>query len=418
MDEVIAGAEQDKQYRVERSAYSKYTPPVLSETGLVLLSADYQTIRALDHNNTVLWEFNPISSTFYNGDQTYQVGRFRNYLKSSLDGRFIMFANGVSQSTERISHLIIVVDSERGFPRLMKHPEYDLRFSSTGEYLISGVYRNEGTHPTPVTTYKTDSGRTLWIHDVKAVDIAELGSNEVAYINTADRNAVLTIVELTTGEHVLTIPIKWMAPEDSRRTLLSWNLTTSKDGTRVLVSVSDSSFDGPSPSFEHTVMFDREGRPLWTDMRKMPSINDVALGINTIGFSPDSRYQLIYRYQRMYMKGVEPIQRQLIMADTDTRDVLWSLNVDSFYGYDLMLMTDKHIVLSHSYRPFTLILSLDESGQIHDQAKLDRRIVWTGLHVDKPVSDMPQKRYRHSFLFEEVEQDSITYSAEYIPYKP
>ena len=421
LDEAIAGAEQDKQFRVERSAYSEYTPPVLSETGLVLLSADNQTIRALDHNSTTLWEFTPLSRKYYVRDRPSQVGLFRNYLKSSLDGRFIMFANGVSHSSERISHLIVVVDSEWGFPRLMKHPEYDLLFSSTGDYMISGVYRNEGTHPTPVKVYETDSGRTLWTHEVEAMDIADLGSNEVAYINIANRNPVLTIVELATGEHALTIPIKWLVPERPRWRHyhhLSWNLTTSKDGTKLLVSVSDSSFDGPSPSFKHTVMFDREGRTLWNDMRKMPNRNDAAVKFSPIGFSPNSRYLLIERFQWIRGIGIEPHQYQLIMVNSDTRDVLWTLNFDAYFSYGLMLMTDQYIVLSQSYEPHTLILGIDDSGQIRDQARLERRLIQTGLRVDNHISDMPMKRYRHTLLFEEVEQDSITYTAEYIPFKP
>ncbi|MCY3554867.1 MAG: hypothetical protein OXH56_06040 [Gemmatimonadetes bacterium] len=414
LKEVIAGAEQDKQYRVERSAYSKNTPPVLSEKGLVLISSDNQTLRALDHKGTTLWEFTPLSKTTYSEYQIHQVGLFGSLLTTSLDGRFLMFSNKLSWATESISNnLLIVLDSEWGTPLFMRFPDPVPRFSSSEDYLISGVYWFEGPSPSPVKVYETQSGKTLWTHDVEAVVITELGSNEVAYINTADRNAVLTIVKLATGEHVLTTPIKWLVPEKSREPCQFWKLTTSKDGTRFLVSVSDYCFDGPLTSYQHSVMFDREGRPLWNEMRQIAGV-DAIVG-NAIGFSPNSRYLLFKRWRR---SRFETQHDQLIMADTDTGDILWSLNVDNLTSYDLMLMTDDYIVLSHSYKSTTLILSIDESGQIRDQAQLDRRIVWTGLRVDKPVSDMPQKRYRHSLLFEEVEQDSITYKAEYVPFSP
>lgn len=299
LDEVIAGAEQDKQYRVERSAYSKYTPPVLSEKALVLLTSDNQTIRALDHNCTTLWEFTPLSKITYTENQIHQDGLFGELLKSSLDGRFLMFSNRLSWSTASI----IVVDSEWGTPLFMRFPDPVPRFSSSEDYLISGVYWFESPSPSPVKVYEIESGKTLWTHDVEAVVITELGSNEVAYINTADSNAVLTIVELATGEHVLTIPIEWLVPEGSRKTrpwrYFTWNLTISNDGTRILVSVSDG-FDELRTTFKHTVMFDREGRPLWTDMRQIASISDDALGVKPIGFSPDNKYLLIKRYQQTW----------------------------------------------------------------------------------------------------------------------
>lgn len=410
LNEAIAGAKQDKQYRVDRSVYSNFA--ILSEKGLVILSADGRTIRALDHDNTVLWETTPMYRTnYYAGGKTRQVGTFGAF-RPSLDGRYLLFSQLVLESSERIATVKIVIDTDYGRPRFMRFPEYRLRFSKSGDYLISGVYSIEGIWDSPVKVYEVETGETLWIHEVSAEEIAELGSGKVAYIHYADNKPLLTIAELTTGTRILTNSIEWLLPEGFKYGCRSWDLTTTVDGSKFLISVQDSCFDGPIPSFVHTVMFDGKGRPLWDDKKQLKKTG-TSYWYNAKGFSPDGRFLM---FQRIKSDEFRMGPDQLVMTNAETGDVLWTLNDDDF---GLRLMTNNHIVLSHAYKPFILILNIDESGQLRDQARLDKRLVSTGLRIDSPVKSVKSsKRYRFSLLFSEVEQDSITYTVEYIPSMP
>ena len=352
LNEVFDNAEREWTYTISDGD----RPPSLSDVGLVFVTGDSDIIQTIDRDGAIVWE-----KRSPEGMATVDV-------QTSSDGRFVRLVHLRNEKNGTVE--LLTSDGQTLWTKdLNSLPK--TQFSRSGDYMLSDPII---LFSTPVIVFETRTGHDLWRRDGKAVAVRGWGENKLAYVE----NNTISSADLTNGRTLWSYPFDVLLPGVGPGVKV-WDIVSSENGRKLAVSVR-------KRQTTRTGGFDQAGNLLW--------MQDVD-GVETLlGITPDGRFltSMVYR----------PGKTQLKLIDADTGTEIWTLLARVYdVGFNV-IMNDR---LIFSKKGGTLILTIDSSGRLRDQALLPRMsIEYVGLRSGLS-SSQNQASQRTVLLLEDVQSE-------------
>lgn len=319
--------------------------PSLSDKGLLFVTDNSRTIQTIDEDGTVIWEKR-------SPERMATV-----VVKASPDGRYVLFVHILGDDPI----FEFLTSSGQSLWKARNHRPTQLS-GSGGNLLLISDSRQMGRWEGQIAVLEALSGEELWRSDESFNVVREWGPDQLACIE----NGTISVVAPTDGR------THWSKSIDEG--FLSYrpgrwvrDLVSSEDGKRLVLTMSKQvikRIDGIDRKRTNMRMggFNQIGTLLWS--------RDIEGIITPLGFTPDSRFIVAQMHT--------PETQSLELVDADTGTTIWTLQVQ-VYDNDYVLMNNRLIL---TIRGGILILNLDSSGQLLDQALLsDREIMDIGFRT-------------------------------------
>ena len=352
LSEVFDDAEREWTYTIQ-DEYDR--GPSLSDAGLVFVTGDSDIIQTIGRDGALVWE------------KRSPEGMVTVDVQTSSDGRFVRLVHLRNEENGTVE--LLTSDGQSLWTKDLKSlPK--TQFSRSGDYMLSDP---NVLFSTPVVVFETRTGHDLWRRDGKAVAVRGWGENKLAYAG----NNTISSADLTNGRTLWSYPFDVLFPGVGPG-MKVWDIVSSENGRKLAVSVR-------KRQTTRTGGFDQAGNLLW--------MQDVD-GVETLlGITPDGRF--------LTSKIYRPGNIQLKLNDADTGTEIWTLQAHVF-DQDFVIMNDR---LIFSIEGGTLILTIDSSGRLRDQALLPgMSIEYVGLRSGLS-SSQNQTSQRTVLLLEDVQSE-------------
>ena len=353
LSEVFDDAEREWTYTIQ-DEYDR--GPSLSDAGLVFVTGDSDIIQTIDRDGAIAWE------------RRSPAGMVTVDVQTSSDGRFVHLIHFRDERNRTVE--LLTSDGQTLWTKdLNSLPS--TQFSRSGDYILSdpNIF-----FPTPVVVFETRTGYDLWRRDGKAVAVRGWGEDKLVYVE----NNTISSADLTYDRTLWSHPFDVLFPGVGPGAMV-WDIVSSENGRKLAVSVR-------KRRTTRIGGFDQAGNLLW--------MQDVD-GVETpLGITPDGRFLtsiMIYR----------PGDIQLKLSDADTGTEIWTLQAH-VHDQDFVIMNDR---LIFSIKGGTLILTIDSSGRLRDQALLPgMSIEYVGLRSGLN-SSQNQTSQQTVLLLEDVQSE-------------
>lgn len=320
--------------------------PSLSDKGLLFVTDNSRTIQTIGEDGTVIWEKR-------SPERMATV-----VVKASPDGRYVLFVHILHEDYAIYEFL---TSSGQSLWKARKHRPSQLS-GSGGNLLLISDSRRLGRWEGQIAVLEAHSGEELWRSHESFNVVREWGPDQLACIE----NGMISVVAPTDGRTLWSNSIDegFLSYRPGR-----WvrDLVSSEEGKRLVLTMSKQvikRIDGIDRKRTNMRMggFNQTGTLLWS--------RDIEGIITPLGFTPDSRFLVAQMHT--------PENQSLELVDADTGATIWTLQARVFDN-EYVLMNNRLILTK---RGGILVLNLDSSGQLLDQALLsDREIMDIGFRT-------------------------------------
>lgn len=338
----------------------------LSDMGLLVVRHnldDSIIIRTIDDAGTIVWE-----------KRHEDLDRL--YVTASPDGHFVLLFHTDRHLSEGNFELI----TSEGQTLWTRHAVARPHFLRSGDnLLLKGTSFLE--QPDGVVV-DIRSGKEQWRID-ETYRIWEWGPGLVACLEK--KNNTISVVDPTVGRSLWIESIESTFLTDFEGAPIN-DIIPSEDGKRLVLTLIKSLARGTSGVSHNRWKtrigsFNQFGRLLWS--------RDVDGHVTPIGITPDSRF-IAARIFRPHLTQLSQA-RQLELIDANTGTVIWTLEYRAWGGLPV-LMNNRLLLTADGGLSArggsdgtggSLILSIDSSGQLQDQAHLPHlRVRYVGFRND------------------------------------
>lgn len=373
LSEIFDDAKRERTYLLSED-YDPY--PTITDKGLIVAVSEWETysiIRSIDEDGATIWE------------KRSPEGLDRVRVTASPDGRFVVPFYTNRYSNDGILELVTSV----GQTLWTRHTDAMPHFLSSGGYLLlDGYYSLQD----PTIVVDVRSGEEKWKID-ESPFIVEWGPGLVGYIENKNNTYSFSVVDPTNG------PSLWNKSTDERfltdfQGASIKDIVPSNDGQRLVLTVSKRVAERYR---RKTRMggFNQLGRLLWS--------RDFNGYVTPLGITPDSRFLVAKVYRPDQTISLQA--RWLELIDVNKGTVIWTLQ-DRGSSRSRALFTNNRLFLDAGGVKIrgddvnthygTLILTIDLSGQLQEQALLlYYNIIFVGFSNDLRTS---QKHSEQKFM--------------------